>query len=201
MVIGARVLKRATYDADTTDAERDPNVLIDRVALGDEHAFANLYEIIVGPIFGIVTRILRDHARSEEVTQEILLEIWLKAAQFSAQGGNVMSWATTIAHRRAIDRVRYEQAACNREDLAEQLEIRRPVDDVVETTMAKLEQRQVRKALGSLTELQRQSIVLAYYENYSCREVSEALDTPVGTVKTRVRDGLIRLRACLGALA
>jgi len=184
-------------------AARDAEALMERVADGDEDAFGLLYDLIAGPILGIVTRVLRDHARSEEVAQEVLLEIWLKAAQFREQRqpgwGNVMSWATTIAHRRAVDRVRYERATSDREDRAGQLEPRRPIDDVVETTMANLEQQQVRQALGTLTELQRESILLAYYEGYTYRQVSEVLETPIGTVKTRMRDGLNRLRECLGA--
>ncbi|MBF6170936.1 ECF RNA polymerase sigma factor SigK [Nocardia blacklockiae] len=184
---------------DVTDTDATLRALIERVAEGDEQAFADLYDLISGPVLGIVTRILRDRARSEEVTQEVLLEIWLKAPKFVRQDGNVMAWAVTMAHRRAIDRVRHEQACSDREDRIEQLDVRRPVDEVVETALARLDEQQVRTALDKLTELQRQSIVLAYYGGYTYREVSQVLGTPVGTIKTRMRDGLIRLREYLGA--
>ncbi|MBB5916262.1 RNA polymerase sigma-70 factor (ECF subfamily) [Nocardia transvalensis] len=175
------------------------HALIERVAVGDEQAFAELYDLVSGPVLGVVTRILRDRSRSEEVTQEVMLEIWLKAPKYCRQPGNVMAWAVTMAHRRAIDRVRHEQASADREDRIEQLDVRRPVDEVVETALARLDTELVRTALDRLTELQRQSIVLAYYGGYTYREVSQVLDTPVGTVKTRMRDGLIRLREYLGA--
>ncbi|WP_228823010.1 ECF RNA polymerase sigma factor SigK [Nocardia blacklockiae] len=199
MVIRARDTAGTVPTDDVTDTDATLRALIERVAEGDEQAFADLYDLISGPVLGIVTRILRDRARSEEVTQEVLLEIWLKAPKFVRQDGNVMAWAVTMAHRRAIDRVRHEQACSDREDRIEQLDVRRPVDEVVETALARLDEQQVRTALDKLTELQRQSIVLAYYGGYTYREVSQVLGTPVGTIKTRMRDGLIRLREYLGA--
>ncbi len=190
---------RATDADDAADLDSELDLLINRVAVGDEEAFAKLYDFVAGPVLGITTRVLRDHARSEEVAQEVLLEIWLKAPQFCEQGGKVMAWVVTIAHRRAIDRIRHEQASADREGRAGQLDVRRPVDETVEATMARLEEQQVRHALDGLSDLQRQSIVLAYYHGYTYREVSEVLETPIGTVKSRMRDGLLRLRECLGA--
>ncbi|RDI55667.1 ECF RNA polymerase sigma factor SigK [Nocardia mexicana] len=199
MVIRARGSSGGVPAGDIIDTDATLHSLIERVAAGDEQAFADLYDIVAGPVLGIVARILRDRPRSEEVTQEVLLEIWLKAPKFCEQPGNVMAWAVTMAHRRAIDRVRHEQACSDREDRIEQLDVRRPVDEVVEATLARMETREVQQALDKLTELQRQSIVLAYYGGYTYREVSQVLGTPVGTVKTRMRDGLIRLREYLGA--
>ena len=173
--------------------------LIGRAALGDEQAFAALYDQLAGPIFGTVMRVLRSRAQSEEVTQEVLLEIWRKAAQFDPARAKVTTWALTIAHRRAIDRVRSEQSARDREDRAELLDFHRPFDDVAEAALSTEEHHLVREALATLTELQRESLLLAYFHGLTCREVAEKLGVAVGTVKTRMRDGLVRLRDALGA--
>jgi len=199
MVIRAQQSTGGTRTADADDIDGELDLLINRVATADEEAFAKLYGLIAGPILGITTRVLRDHARSEEVAQEVLLEVWLKAPQFCEQGGKVMAWIVTMAHRRAIDRIRHEQASVDREGRAGQLDVQRPIDETVEATMARLEKQQVRNALNGLSDLQRQSIVLAYYHGYTYREVAEVLETPIGTVKSRMREGLLRLRECLGA--
>ncbi|WP_103347709.1 ECF RNA polymerase sigma factor SigK [Amycolatopsis sp. CA-128772] len=180
------------------EPETTPEQLLARSALGDEQAFAALYDQLAGPIFGTVFQVLRSRAHAEEVTQEVLLEIWRKAATFDAGRARVQTWALTIAHRRAIDRVRSEQACVNREERADRLDLRHPYDDVTETTLDRLDRAQVRAALAVLTDLQRESILLAYFQGYTCREVSEKLGVAVGTVKTRMRDGLIRLRDALG---
>ncbi|WP_103355953.1 ECF RNA polymerase sigma factor SigK [Amycolatopsis sp. CA-128772] len=179
-------------------SETTPEQLVARTALGDEAAFAELYDQLAGPIFGTVFQVLRSRAHAEEVTQEVLLEIWRKAASYEPGRGRVPTWALTIAHRRAVDRVRAEQSATNRAERAERLDLRRPYDDAAETTLDNLERARVRAALSVLTELQRESILLAYCQGYTCREVAERLDVAIGTVKTRMRDGLIRLRDALG---
>lgn len=189
---GARTLDDVTESADT------PELLLRRVGRGDEQAFAALYDLVAGPVLGIVATVLRDHVQSEEVAQEVLLEIWLAAAQFDEHGRSALAWVLTIAHRRAVDRVRHQHANVERENRAGQLEPRHGFDEVVETTLGKLEHEAVRHALDGLTDLQRRSIVLAYYGGHTYREVSEALDKPVGTIKTRMRDGLLRLRESLG---
>ncbi|MEU7141179.1 ECF RNA polymerase sigma factor SigK [Nocardia sp. NPDC046473] len=198
MVSRARALPGARTPDDVTDPANTPELLLRRVGRGDEQAFAALYDIVAGPVLGIVTGVLRDHAQSEEVAQEVLLEIWLKAAQFDEHGRSALAWVLTIAHRRAVDRVRYQHANVERENRAGQLEPRHGFDEVVEATLDKMEHEAVRQALADLTDLQRRSIVLAYYGGRTYREVSEALDKPVGTIKTRMRDGLIRLRESLG---
>ncbi|WIX82784.1 ECF RNA polymerase sigma factor SigK [Amycolatopsis carbonis] len=185
----------------TLDETATPEELLARVALGDEAAFARLYDELAGPVLGMVVRVLRDRAQSEEVAQETMLEIWRKAATFTPERGNVRSWALTIAHRRAIDRVRSEQSGSDRETRAGRLDPHRDFDEVAEQTMLRLERDDVRAALASLTDLQRRSIELAYYDGYTYREVGALLDIPVSTVKSRMRDGLIRLRHVLGARA
>jgi RNA polymerase sigma-70 factor (ECF subfamily) len=179
-------------------ARQDCDVLLQRVARGDEAAFERLYELVIGPLFGLVRRIVRDPAQSEEVAQEVMVELWRTAARYSPERGTAMTWVMTLGHRRAVDRVRSAQSAADREDRAGRGDVSRPFDEVAEQVMARLEHEQVRRCLSSLTELQRESVMLAYYGGRTYREVGELLDTPLGTIKTRLRDGLIRLRDCLG---
>jgi RNA polymerase sigma-70 factor (ECF subfamily) len=187
-----------TVDPGGGAAGRSAEELLVDVALGGEAAFEQLYELIAGPIFGLVRRIVRDHAQSEEVTQEVLVELWRSAARYSPAKGSALNWALTLAHRRAVDRVRSAQAATNRDKRVAAMSGGREFDEVAEEVAARLESEQVRRCLSGLTALQRQSILLAYYNGRTYREVAELLNTPLGTIKTRLRDGLIRLRDCLG---
>nr|WP_042186694.1 ECF RNA polymerase sigma factor SigK [Kibdelosporangium sp. MJ126-NF4]CEL17465.1 RNA polymerase sigma-70 factor [Kibdelosporangium sp. MJ126-NF4]CTQ91308.1 RNA polymerase sigma-70 factor [Kibdelosporangium sp. MJ126-NF4] len=171
--------------------------LLSRVANGDEHAFEQVYRNLCAPIFGLIHRILRDPAQSEEVAQEVFLELWRTAARYSAQLGSVRSWAMMIAHRRAVDRVRTARATRERDNKAAHSETVRDFDEVTETVIGNLERHQVRRCLAMLTDVQRESLRLAYYQGYTHRKVSELLDCPLGTIKARLRDGLIRLRECL----
>lgn len=173
--------------------------LLGRSARGDEQAFAALYDRLAGPIFGTVLHVLRSRALAEEVTQEVMLEIWRKAARFDPARAKVITWAVTIAHRRAIDRVRSEQSARDRENRVDLLDLRRPYDDVAEAALSTEEHDLVRGALAGLTGLQRESILLAYFHGLTCQEVADQLGVALGTIKTRIRDGLIRLRDTVGA--
>ncbi|OEV04172.1 sigma-70 family RNA polymerase sigma factor [Streptomyces oceani] len=175
--------------------------LLERVARGDQEAFAAVYDIVAEPLFGLVRGVLRDPAQSEEVAQEVLVEVWRSAPRFRPERGSAMSWVMTLAHRRAVDRVRSAQAASDREHRAALLDQAPAFDDVTEQVEARLEREQVRRCMRTLTEVQRQSITLAYYRGLTYREVAELLTLPLGTVKTRLRDGLIRLRDCLGVSA
>jgi RNA polymerase sigma-70 factor (ECF subfamily) len=186
---------RHTWQPEPDDAAPDLAALLTRVARGDHHAFELAYGELAGPVYGVVRQVLRDPAQSEEVAQEVLLEIWRTASRFDPARGSGTAWALTIAHRRAVDRVRTENASSRRElkaasDLTAE-------EDVAEVVTASLEQQRVHRCLDSLTELQRESIKLAYYSGYSYPEVAQLLETPLGTVKTRIRDGLIRMRDCM----
>jgi len=173
--------------------------LMVRVAKGDERAFELLYDQLAGPIFGLVRRIVRDAAQSEEVAQEVLVELWRTATRYAPDKGSALNWAMTLAHRRAVDRVRSARASTEREQKATFEAARgRPFDEVAESVTARLERSQVRRCLSFLTDLQRESVLLAYYQGYSYPEVASLLGLPLGTVKTRMRDGLIRLRDCMG---
>lgn len=175
-----------------------PEETMSRVARGDEHAFAQLYDLLAERVFGLILRVMRDPAQAEEVTQEVFVELWRTASRFQPDRGSLVSWAMTIAHRRAVDRVRSSQSSIDRDARVAAGQQDRPFDAVADEVEGRFERQQVRRCLGSLTELQRESVGLAYYQGYTYGEVATLLDTPLGTIKTRLRDGLIRLRDCLG---
>ncbi|MGW2260170.1 sigma-70 family RNA polymerase sigma factor [Streptomyces sp. NPDC001780] len=194
-------MKEAVFIGGPSSAGPDLQELLSLVARGDQEAFSRVYDLASGPVLGLVRSVLRDPAQSEEVVQEVLLEVWRTAPRFRSDRGSAMTWILTLAHRRAVDRVRSAQAAGDRERRAALLERTPAYDEVTEQVEAGLEREQVRRCLRTLTELQRQSVTLAYYRGLAYREVAELLSVPLGTVKTRMRDGLIRLRDCLGVSA
>jgi len=175
----------------------DLATLLALVARGDQAAFEAVYDRTAGPVFGTVRGVVRDPSLSEEVTQEVFVEVWRAASRYDAGKGSPMAWVATIAHRRAVDRVRSEQRSADRDRRAAASLI--AYDDVAETVEDNLDRERVRRCLGALTDLQREAVTLAYYGGYTYREVARLLGVPAGTVSTRMRDGLIRLRDCLGA--
>jgi len=185
-----------------SDAEQTPTAsqqdLLEKVANGDKRAFAALYDQISPRVFGLIRRILRDQAQSEEVTQEVFLEIWQTATRFDPNKGGASTWILTMAHRRAVDRVRSSQSSRDRDTRIGIRDYNPDYDNVAETIEVRIEHERVEKAMTRLTELQRQAVSLAYYGGYSHSEVAEMLSVPIGTVKTRLRDGMIRLRDELG---
>lgn len=187
----------------TPDATRDAasaatDALLTRVAAGDQRAFAELYDLIAPRMLGLVRHVLKDHAQSEEVLQEVLLEVWQTASRFDPNKGRAVTWMLTMAHRRAIDRVRSAQSSRDRDVKIGIRDLDREYDQVAERAEIRIEHERVATALNKLTDLQRQAVELAYYGGYSHSEVSAMLGVPMGTVKTRLRDGMIRLREELG---
>jgi RNA polymerase sigma-70 factor (ECF subfamily) len=176
----------------------DLDAMLTRVARGDQAAFEVVYDRMAGPVYGLIRKVLRDPAQSEEVSQEVLLEVWRTAARFDAARGSAASWVLTIAHRRAVDRVRSETASAEREQRSAAIPAPAAADEVAETVEASLEAERVRRCLDGLTELQREAVTLAFYKGYSYPQVAALLDVALGTIKTRIRDGLIRMRDCLG---
>ena len=179
-------------------AALDDGELMAAVARGDEAAFAELYDRMSRMVFGVVRKVVRDPSQSEEVAQEVFVEVWRTATRFESERGSVKTWVLTMAHRRAIDRVRSEQASRDRTERVGHRERMRPFDEVSEDVQTRFEHQQVRAALDHLTDLQREAVELAFYGGHTYREVAELLDAPLGTVKTRMRDGLIRLRDVMG---
>ncbi|MCQ9132249.1 MULTISPECIES: sigma-70 family RNA polymerase sigma factor [Streptomyces] len=194
-------MKEAVYIGRNPSAEPDLEELMARVALGDEKAFASVYDTVVNSVLGVVRAVLRDEAQSEEVAQEVLVEVWRTAPRYRSDRGSAINWILTLAHRRAVDRVRSAEAAAARDHKAALLDHTPEYDHVTEQVEARLEREQVRRCLRTLTEIQRQAVTLAYYRGLTYPQVADALKLPLGTVKTRLRDGLIRLRDCLGVTA
>ena len=173
---------------------RDPDVLLARVARGDRAAYEALYDQMVPQVYGVIRRVLRDPSQSEEVAQDVMVEVWRTATRFDTDRGSAKSLILTMAHRRAVDRVRSVQSSRDREERVSRESRERPFDSVADAVETRFETQQVREALKNLTDVQREAIEMAYYGGNTYREVAALLDTPLGTVKTRMRDGLIRLR-------
>jgi RNA polymerase sigma-70 factor, ECF subfamily len=185
----------------TPDAPPSCEDLVVAAARGDQAAFAALYDQMAGLVYGVVRRVVRDPSQSEEVAQEVLVEVWRTAVRFDPDRGSARTWILTMAHRRAVDRVRSEQASRDRTEHVGVRDRGRAYDEVAEKVEVRLEHQQVRDALATLTDLQREAVELAYYGGHTYREVAELLDAPLGTIKTRMRDGFIRLRDALGVTA
>ncbi|MEV6251284.1 ECF RNA polymerase sigma factor SigK [Streptomyces sp. NPDC051742] len=196
---GVRPVKQPLpFGAPDRTGHRDLTDVVQEVARGDKQAFSALYDALAPLVFGITVKVVRDRAQAEEVAQEVMIDLWRQAARYRPEAGSVTTWAGTIAHRRAVDRVRSAQAAADRDQAHAAREHSTAYDEVAEQVQTRLESEQVRRCLRGLTELQRQAVTLAYYGALTYREVAESLRTPLPTIKTRMRDGLIRLRDCMG---
>jgi RNA polymerase sigma-70 factor (ECF subfamily) len=184
------------------DSSADLAGLLRRCARGDESAFAAFYDATSSRAWGVALRVVRNRAHAEEVVQEAYLSAWRQSGRFDAKRGRPESWFLTIVHRAAVDRVRSVEASSRREQHYTQHDQSIPEPDSTASAVHQtFEARRVHGALGALTERQRQAVELAYWGGYTHTEVAGLLDIPVGTAKTRIRDGLIRLRDTLGVEA
>ncbi len=183
---------------DGADAVDHAGQLLLRVADGDQDAFARLYDMLSPRAFGLILRVLVDRSQSEEVLQEVFLEIWQSAARFAPNKGQGRSWVLTIAHRRAVDRVRSAQASTDRDVRAGFRDMDVAHDGVAEEVELRIEGQRVSEALATLPDPQREAITLAYFGGYSQSEIAALVGAPLGTIKTRMRDGLSRLRVEMG---
>jgi len=179
----------------------DPDELLVLVGRGDREAFARFHDLIAARVYGIVRSILRDPARSEETTQDVMLELWRTAPRYHRELGKAVTWSLTIAHRRAVDRVRAEQASRDRDHRHAEANPESDQPDTALVVEVDFERARVVKALDELTPMQREAIELAFFGGHTHSEVAALLSLPLGTVKTRIRDGLIRLRDRLEATA
>ena len=175
--------------------------LMGRSARGHEDAFAELYDLTAARIYGTVLRVLRSADHAAEVTQEVFVEVWRQSARYAPEKGSVLGWMTTMAHRRAVDRVRSVSSEVARDERYAVTGADREVDHVWEGVEQKLDVERVRRGMASLTAIQREALTLAYFGGYTQSQVATLLKLPLGTVKTRIRDGLIGLRDALGVEA
>ena len=194
-------VRAITRDPDSDSEKARALATAGASARGDEVAFAQLYDVTCARVFGLVLRVVRDHAMSEEVTQEVYLDLWRQCARFDPDRGSALSWIMTIAHRTAVDRVRASEASRRRDDAHAVASREVDFDTTAEAAQASLEAQRVRRALATLTDAQRSAVELAYLGGSTHTEVARLLDLPLGTAKTRIRDGLIRLRDTMGVPA
>lgn len=175
--------------------------LLLRVADGDQRAFAELYDLLSSRVFGLILRVLVNRSQSEEVLQEVFLEVWQSAGRFAPNKGQGRTWILTIAHRRAVDRVRASQSSADRDVRVGMRDLGVAHDSVAEQVELRIEGGKVAAALATLPEPQREALVLSYYGGYSQSEIAALIAAPLGTIKTRMRDGLSRLRTEMGVNA
>ncbi|MEC5179268.1 ECF RNA polymerase sigma factor SigK [Arthrobacter sp. CG_A4] len=179
------------------DADPEQEVLaglLRSTAQGDPDSFTDFYRRTSARVHGLVRRVLVDPGLSEEVTQEIFLGVWQDAGKFDHALGSPLGWLMTIAHRRAVDRVRSYQSSTNRDERWASASHVVAHDEVAETVAGRIESRALLASISALPALQRESIALAYFGCLTYREVAERLAAPLPTVKSRIRDGLRLLR-------
>ncbi|MBK9436070.1 MAG: ECF RNA polymerase sigma factor SigK [Micrococcales bacterium] len=191
------VMRLATVPDSGPEPPPDDASLIARVARGDESAYESLFDRYASGAYGLAVRVVRDPDLARDIVQEAMLQVWTHAPRYDRKQGSVRAWLFTLVHRRAVDRIRSEQAGSDREKKVGRAAFERPHDHVSADVERGLEIRRVRVALDDLTPLQREAIELAYFRGYTHTQVAEVLDIPLGTAKTRLRDGLIRLRDSL----
>ena len=194
------MMTQATMTRATEDLERTSEDLLVASAAGDQLAFSTLVTRIGPQALRVARGVVRDPSIAEEVAQEVLTEVWLKADRFDPAKGTVTGWVATLARRRAVDRVRSEQAGRDRDDKVARRSQVRDVDVVADEVELRLEHWQVRRALAELSDRQREAIELAYFAGHTYRDVAKVLGIPEGTAKSRLRDGLLRLRESLDGL-
>jgi RNA polymerase sigma-70 factor (ECF subfamily) len=177
----------------------DPEVLLRRTAHGDEAAFEALLRSFAPLVYGVALRVCEDQSLADEVAQEAFLDLWRTAARYESAKGSAQAWVVTIAHRRAVDRMRSEYSRVRRETQSRSLLPMVEFDEVVEAVEAESERVRLRGCLGGLSRIQRESIHLAFFDGLTHTQISTKLQVPLGTAKARLREGLGKLKSCMGA--
>lgn len=199
-MLGEMVIDGMDVPEDGTARDAVSDLLL-RIASGDQRAFAELYDLLSPRVFGLILRVLVNRSQSEEVLQEVFLEIWQSASRFAPNRGQGRSWVFTIAHRRAVDRVRSSQSSTDRDLRVGVRDLGGERDVVQEAVESRMDGERVVTALATLPEAQQEALILAYYGGYSQSEIAALTGAPLGTIKTRMRDGLTRLRGEMGVSA
>jgi RNA polymerase sigma-70 factor, ECF subfamily len=171
----------------------DDTELISKVVDGDQRAFLVLYDRYSSRVYTLALRMVRDQMTAEEVVQDTFLKLWSRAGQYLTERGSLLIWLLTIARRTALDRLRLEARRPTLSD-ANDPEITWELTPEPESTSEEARWHSLYLAVQSLPEEQRNVIKLAYYQGMSQSEIAETLDLPLGTVKTRLRTGMDRLR-------
>ncbi|GAB2534904.1 sigma-70 family RNA polymerase sigma factor [Nocardia heshunensis] len=182
------------------DRDRDADGLAELIvatADGDREAFTELYRRTSHRVYGLSLRILNNRGSAEEITQEVYLQAWSQSGRYDRELAGPMGWLMMLTHRRAVDRLRAEQSSLGRDNHYGRVHLERDRDVVVDTVVQRADRRAVLTCLDTLTDLQRESIGLAYYGGLTYPDVADRLGTPLATVKSRIRGGLERLGACL----
>lgn len=176
--------------------------LIMRITQGDERALAAFYDLTSLRIYSLALFVLNDPAIAEEVTLDVTLQIWQQANQFDPNRGKPMAWITTLTRSRSLDRLRNCQKKTGYRQFQEEVNVYQPPrTNPTETLDATSDQTHViQKALALLSSEQREAIVMSYFNGLSQREIAAKIDKPLGTIKTRIRLGMINLRKILGPL-
>jgi RNA polymerase sigma-70 factor, ECF subfamily len=194
------LIAAVTGRAGLRTAEAAPErAIVERMAAGDGDALRELYDIHSRAVYSLALRILRVQSDAEDVVQEVFVQAWRQAARYDATRGTVAGWLLMQARSRSIDRLRARQA---RPERSEDERAADPPDSSAgpDIQVVRGEQaRRVRQALEDLPRLQRTALELAYYEGLTHVEIAEQLEQPLGTIKTRIRQGLLKLRQALGA--
>jgi RNA polymerase sigma-70 factor (ECF subfamily) len=174
---------------------------IEQIATGDQAALAQFYDVTNRLAFGLIMRILNDRSTAEEVLLDVYAQVWRQAGNYRLERGTPLAWLTTIARTRALDRLRAGRQELQRKESLDAVADARSFDaDPEETTASHEHQRLVRRALAALAFEQRQVLELAYFSGMSHSEIAAHLGQPLGTVKTRTRLGMIKLKEMLAPM-
>lgn len=175
----------------------EDQALLSRVIRGDQAAFAALFDRYGAPAFGLALKVCHNRALAEDVVQEAFLSIWQRAGGFDPAKGNVSTYLFSAVHNKAVDAIRHEESVRRREERTMDFAAESGGEEVIEAAWLGVRRKEVRAAVDALSPVQREALQLAYFEGLTYSEVADRLGIPLGTAKTRLRDGMTRLRAQL----